>query len=237
MQFSPAGVQLPEAARVGGATTIAQLSEVLLAARYDVSALTTLELLRWDYKEGERAGGGGTVGIAAICETYEELLARSGGGPSSLEVAMAEAAERRGGLSVLLALTKEDEAEGGLKGLVALLPPGDELLDPPLRGSSGEVVGKAAEVAAEATAAAASVRKAEALLDAVAGIPILPAALASNGLFKAQSIEEEGFGINWQKVDGAPRLRVSKLRGVATRKTLMPAVLRLGLDLRPDQKC
>ena len=79
-----------DAAAVGGARSLAELSDVLLAARYDVSQLSTLELLRWDYKQGVRAfpgggdggggggggdgggGGGGSgemrIGIAAICE-------------------------------------------------------------------------------------------------------------------------------------------------------------------------
>ena len=77
----------------------------MLAARYDVSSLTSVELLRWDYKEGVRDGVG-ALGIAAICETTSELVARSGG-VAGLQADMAEAAEARGGLGLLLALTKE----------------------------------------------------------------------------------------------------------------------------------
>ena len=89
----------------------------------------------------------------------------------------------------------------------------------------------------------------------MAGVPALPAALAANALFQAswlpplpspadrpcplakrarrsflqaQRIEEEGFGISWEPVEGAPRLRVSRLRAAATRKTLMPALLQMG---------
>lgn len=36
-------------------------------------------------------------------------------------------------------------------------------------------------------------------------------ALASNALFQAQSIGEAGFGIAWERVEGAPRLRASGL--------------------------
>lgn len=193
-------VELPDAARVGGASSISELSDTLLAARYDVRALSTLELMRWDYKEGVRAAriGGGqmAVGIAAICETRDELVARSGGA-RGLQDDMAAAAERRGGLDVLFALTKEDAA-GGRKALVALCP-------------------------ADASGGA----EAEALLDALAGVPTLTDALATNGLFEAQGIAEEGFGIQWEAVAGAPRLRTTSLREVITRKTLMPATLQL----------
>ena len=58
-------------------------------------------------------------------------------------------------------------------------------------------------------------------------MPELPEALAANALFEAQEIATKGFGIRWQAIDGAPRLRVSRLREAATRKTLMPAVLKL----------
>lgn len=198
------GVELPEAARVGGATTIAELSDRLLEARYDVSQLTPLELLRWDYKESVRQvdpTGAMKVGVAAICETMDQFLARSGGA-SGLEAAMVEASSRRGGLGLLFGFTKEDDSKGGIKGLVALLP-------------------------AEPDAAAAG----EAVLQAIAGVPPLPDALKSNGLFQAQSIEAEGFGIAWATVPGAPRLRISTLRAVTTRKTLMPAVLKLQCKL------
>ena len=43
-----------DVAAAGGARTLAELSDVLLAARYDVSKLSTLELLRWDYKQAAR---------------------------------------------------------------------------------------------------------------------------------------------------------------------------------------
>jgi hypothetical protein len=229
---------------VGGARTLAELSDTLLAARYDVRKFSTVELMRWDYKElvrhlggaergGESAaaaeggsiavgaaaaeggsmamgagaaeGGSMAVGIAAICETIPELIARSGGA-AGLEKAMAEASERRGGLGLLLALTKEDDTQGGCKGIVALLPP---------------------SAAADSGPSAASA-EAAALLEALSGVLTLPAALSSNALFTAQSIEQEGFGIRWEAVTGAPRLRLSSLRSVATRKTLMPAVLQLG---------
>ena len=192
-------VELPPSAQVGNAKTLPELSDALLAARYDVAALTTVELMRWDYKEVVRAGGL-TLGVAAICEVVDDLFKRSGG-PAELQADMIEASERRGagGLGLLVGLTKEDAAAGGLKGLVALLPPADDARAPP----------------------------AAALLEAIDGIPTLPPALASNALFRAQSIEDEGFGISWQPVEGAPRLRISTLREQATRKTLMPALLRL----------
>ena len=38
----------------------------------------------------------------------------------------------------------------------------------------------------------------------------------------------EGFGISWHERAGAPRLRFSRLRALATRKTLMPTVLHMG---------
>ena len=140
------------------------------------------------------------VGIAAICETVEALAERSSG-YEGLEQAMAAAADRRGGLSLLLAITKKDKSAGGAKGLVALLPSAEG--DP-------------------ATLAAAS-----AALEAMAGVPVLPEALRANGLFQAQDIESQGFGIQWARVEGAPRLRLSQLRPAVTRKTLMPAVLQL----------
>jgi len=200
-------LELPVAARVGGAASIGALCETLLAARYDVRELTTLELLRWDCKEGVRGEGDGAmrVRIAAICETVPELLQRSDGA-AGLEAAMRNACERNGGaVGVLFALTKEDEAQGGRKGLVAYV--GGEAVDAPI---TALVCG---------------------LLDAIAGTPSLPSALSSNPLFKAQRIEQEGFGIQWEAVEGAPRLRVSSLRAAATRKTLLPAVLQLGLSL------
>jgi hypothetical protein len=194
-----------DVAAVGGARTLAELSEVLLAARYDVSKLSTLELLRWDYKQAARPMGGGSgqtlaVGIAAICETVPELVSRSGGA-AGLEAAMAEASARRGGLGLLFALTKEDPADANAKGLVVLLPTD-------------------AGTDAESDAGTA-------LLEALEGVPALPEALATNKLFQAQQIGSEGFGIRWQAVEGAPRLRVSRLRAAATRKTLMPALLGL----------
>ena len=214
-------VELPKAAQVGGARTLAELSARLLAARYDVSTLTTLELMRWDYKEAVRRSSssaaaqqqqsdsdGMKVGIAAICETADELLLRSGG-CVGLEAAMSEASERRSGLGVLLALTKEDDRQQGCKGLIALLPAADNVRT--------------------ATEATESPREAaESLLRALAGVPTLPPALAANALFRAQRIEAKGFGIEWEQVHGAPRLWRSKLRAQATRKTLMPALLQLG---------
>ena len=200
-------VALPAVAQLGGAATIGELSDRLLAARYDVRALSTLELMRWDYKEAVRAptqasgGEGMKVGVAAICETADELLRRSGG-VEGLEAAMVEAAQRRGGLGLLLALTKEDASLQGRKGLVALLP--------------------SAQGSRPGTREAA-----ESLLQALSGVPTLPPALSSNALFAAQQIETEGFGIEWERVEGAPRLRRSKLRALATRKTLMPAMLQL----------
>uniref|UniRef100_A0A7S2DG34 Uncharacterized protein n=1 Tax=Haptolina brevifila TaxID=156173 RepID=A0A7S2DG34_9EUKA len=122
---------------------------------------------------------------------------------------MSEASERRGGLGLLFALTKEDASQGGSKGLIALLPTahgsGDE-------GGSGDED---------------QMEEAALILAAISGVPALPAALASNRLFQAQRIEEEGFGICWERVEGAPQLRASKLREAATRKTLMPALLQL----------
>ena len=233
-----------EAARVGGARTIAELSGTLLAARYDVRSLSTVELMRWDYKEATRplggGGGGGSnagggmgggmrVGIAAICETVPELMARSGGA-AGLEAAMVEASERRGGLGVLLAVTKEDGAKDGAKGLVALLPApsnGEGMEEGVGREGEGMEEGEGREgESSERTDAV--VNAAAALLEAISGVPRLPSALATNQLFQAQRIEAEGFGIRWERVEGAPRLRVSSLRAAATRKTLMPAVLQLG---------
>ena len=79
---------------------------------------------------------------------------------------------------VLFALTKEDEADGNNKGLVALLP--DAAEEP-----------KAAE-------------EALGVLEAISGVPSLPAAMRANALFQAQRIEREGFGIRWAAVEGAP---------------------------------
>ena len=55
----------------------------------------------------------------------------------------------------------------------------------------------------------------------------LPASLSSNPLFIAQRIPEEGFGLCWEEREGAPRLRFSMLREAATRKTLMPTILKM----------
>ena len=55
------------------------------------------------------------------------------------------------------------------------------------------------------------------------GVPVAEA----NALFAAQDIADLGFGIDWRPVDGAPRLRVSRLRPEATRKTLLPAAAQL----------
>ena len=87
---------------MGGATTLAELSARLLQARYDVRNLSTVELMRWDYKQARR-GARMPLGIAAICETLDDLLARSSGA-AGLQAAMVEAAARRGGLGVLFAL-------------------------------------------------------------------------------------------------------------------------------------
>ena len=100
---------------MAGAPTVEALNAALLAARYDVRGLTAAELLRLDYKEA--VAGGATVGIAAICVTRTELLARSGGGEGLAEAMGAAAAAR--GVDVLFALTAEDKAEEGLKSLVA----------------------------------------------------------------------------------------------------------------------
>ena len=195
--------RLPESARVSGAATVAELSDVLLAARYDVSGLSATELLRWDYKEVRRprvSGAGDlAVGVAAICETVLDLVNRSGASWASLEAAMDAAAAHRGGLDLLLALTHEDDGDGGHKGLVARLPAADD----------------------------AAREDAERVLAALAGVPRLPEALAANALFAAQDIADLGFGIDWRPVDGAPRLRVSRLRPEATRKTLLPAAAQL----------
>ena len=43
----------------------------------------------------------------------------------------------------------------------------------------------------------------EALLEAISGVPSLPESLASNALFAAQRIHDEGFGIRWEAVPGA----------------------------------
>lgn len=200
-------VELPEEARVGGASTLVELSQRLLEARYDTRSLTIAELMRWDYKEATRATSStedaaamGALGTAAICETAPGLLARSGGA-AELEASMQEASACRGGLGLLFALTREDETDGHRKGLFALLPDAQEK----------------PEAAAEAAA----------VLERLAGVPMLPEAMRSDPLFQAQSIESEGFGIVWRDVAGAPRLRRTRLREAVTRKTLMP-MLTLG---------
>eukprot|EP00966_Prymnesium_polylepis_P036134 838360-Prymnesium_polylepis.1 len=156
--------------------------------------------MRWDYKEAACANGV-AVGIAAICETLPDLLERSGG-VEQLQRDMAEAAEARGGLGLLLALTKEDEAAGGAKALVALLPP---------QGGAAK----------EATMAAS-------ILEQISGSLSLPETLESNPLFQAQRVPDEGFGVCWEERAAGSRLRFSTLRRLATRKTLMPAVVHFG---------
>ena len=94
-----------------------------------------------------------------------------------------------------------------------------------------------------------------ALLEALTGVPALPEQLATNPLFATQGIVSDGFGISWEasaeRWEGSPpaaspseaapsstssagpgaALRLSRLRGAVTRKTVLPTIVHIGKTL------
>ncbi len=68
------------------------------------------------------------------------------------------------------------------------------------------------------------------LLSALEGTPRLPPRLAEQSLFVAQGISEHGLGVRWVGVPDAPSLLVTDMRGVVSRKTLLPLIIQLGSE-------
>jgi len=194
---------LPARAGVQGAKSMRELCDVLLEARYDVAARTPSELLRLDYKQATSEGGR-VVGVAAVCISAPELLARANG-PAGLEEALSLAAAERG-VDVLFAMTAEDLDDAGQRKSL---------------------------FAAAGTRAADSSAAAETLLGALSGIPDLPPHLATQALFVVQDIATQGFGLDWAALTPAAKLKGSTLRALATRKTLLPALLHFS-DSQPS---
>jgi len=93
---------------VGGANTVAALSQRVLDARYDVSALPVADQLRLDYKEAE--AGGVKLGFSALFVSFPHLVDLVGGG-EALERHLASFANVRG-VDVLAAATNVDSGNG-----------------------------------------------------------------------------------------------------------------------------
>ncbi|KAL1514581.1 hypothetical protein AB1Y20_003675 [Prymnesium parvum] len=109
-------------ASVGGASTVAELADKLLQARYDVSSLSAFDLLRLDYKQA--SSGGWAVGVSAIFTPLDELIARAGGRDRLAEAMRSFASSKSVDLFVAVAATDDDK---GLKGVSLLaVHPGAE---------------------------------------------------------------------------------------------------------------
>ena len=104
-------------------------------------------------------------------------------------------------------------------------------------------------------ATAEDAARSAALLEALTGVPALPEQLATNPLFATQGIVSDGFGISWEasaeRWEGSPpaaspseaapsstssagpgaALRLSRLRGAVTRKTVLPTIVHIGKTL------
>lgn len=219
---------LPDSAGLGGAASLKALSKALLEARFDVRSLSVPDLLALDYKAtglpsgmpgpdspappGGGSSGGASVGVAAIFVPLADLLLRAGGG-AALEAQMgAFAAER--GVDVLLALTAGDDRKAVRKGRA----PGE---------GEGELTGlKGAALAPALGRGDRPAALAAALAAALESVPAgLPAALLAEPLYAKQGIDAPpGFGLKFERADGARVLLVSGLRRAATRKTVLPAV-------------
>jgi inorganic pyrophosphatase/exopolyphosphatase len=68
------------------------------------------------------------------------------------------------------------------------------------------------------------------LLSGLEGTPRLPPRLAEQSLFVAQGISEHGLGVRWAEVPDAPSLLVTDMRGVVSRKTLLPLIIQLASE-------
>lgn len=100
---------LPATCRLGGAATVAKLSGILSAARFDVAGLTSRQLLALDYKHATVDGL--RVGAANIFLTLVEFAAQAGG-EAALSDALRDFAENEE-VDVLFAMTKHDATAGG----------------------------------------------------------------------------------------------------------------------------